>query len=471
MNKNLPFLFLSCLLVLVACEDEPKHDNTFFGGQVVNPVEDYITIAKDDKILDTVYLDEENNFSYDFPEKHHGLFTFKHAPESQLFYIEKGDSLMVRVNTVEFDESIMYSAEGSGKNNFLMEMYLLNEKNNDLIFSYYKIKPEEFAKKTDSIKKIRDERLATLEDKYDFSDEFIELAHKTIDYEFYDLRERYSFLVNKYLKDYRNEFPEDFFDYRKKVNFNDKELQSHYIYQRFLDNYLKNRSIEYCINNKANRDCFSLNNVNNLERRLKIADSIFTLAQLKYRFIGRFGRKEIIYSENKAQIDSTVELLKQFNLPKDLYTELTNLAEIQQAYFVGNSVADKKILNSKLDKIEIGDIIKRPTIIFTWSVYSTTHHKLQHKIVNELRNRYPEIDFIGMNLDQGEPTIWLKAIENYGYNTNFEYQIRDRGIKNSYFRNYLNRTFFINRDSKITYGQVQLDSPDLEQKILEFLNQ
>ncbi|WP_121665601.1 TlpA family protein disulfide reductase [Mesonia aquimarina] len=465
------FGLLFLLIFATACKNEEEKQQTFIGGQVVNPVEDFITIYQGDQLLDTIFLAEDGTFSYNFPEGSNGLFTFRHSPESQLFYLEEGDSLMLRVNTVEFDESLMYSAEGADKNNFLMEMYLLNEKNNDLIFSYYKIDPKDFAKKTDSIKKIRTERLENLESKNSFSNDFKNLADKIIQYEYYDLRERYSFLVNKYLRDYQNEFPEDFFDYRKNVDFNDQELQNNYTYQRFLDNYLKNRSIEYCIEKELERDCYSLNNLKNLERRLKIADSIFTLDRLKYRFISRFARKEIIFSENEAQITASLELINTFDLPKDRYRELQMLAEIQQSYFVGTSITDKKIVNSALEKITFQQVINKPSILFTWSMYSKDHHKVQHEKINELRNRYPDIDFIGVNIDQGETVLWKKTIDNFDYDQRFEYQIRDRDIETSYYRNYLSKLFFVDENGVLTQGQVEFNDANLEQQILEFLNQ
>ncbi|GAW90036.1 hypothetical protein FPS14_contig00038-0012 [Flavobacterium psychrophilum] len=43
------------------------------------------------------------------------MYTFKHEPEYQQIYFEKNDSLMVRLNTNEFDNSLTFCGRGDEK--------------------------------------------------------------------------------------------------------------------------------------------------------------------------------------------------------------------------------------------------------------------------------------------------------------------------------------------------------------------
>ena len=54
------------------------------------------------------------------------MYTFSHV-EFQVFYLNPGDSLMLRVNTLEFDESLSFTGMGSKGNNLLIDLFLLNE--------------------------------------------------------------------------------------------------------------------------------------------------------------------------------------------------------------------------------------------------------------------------------------------------------------------------------------------------------
>jgi len=474
MNTKL-FLTFFFLFVLVSCDkNKDEKGSTYLGGEIVKSNYGYITLEKDNELIDSIFLDEENKFSYTFNDKNFssGLYTFRHSPESQVFYLEKGDSLLLRVNMDEFDESLMYTKDKSNENNFLMEMYLLNEKDNDLILSYYKMSPDDFAKKTDSIKSFKLDRLASLQSKYEFSDTFTEMAKKTIDYEYYDLRERYAYLINRYFSEFRSKIPNDFFNYRKNVNFNDKSIQSYYTYQRFLDNYLKNKVIEDCVESNpedASR-CFKTNTVENLKQRLYLIDSLFEIKNIRNSFLSKVAKKQINFSSNDGQIDSTLNLLNKFDLPKDQLKELKTLGSLQKRYFIGKNVADAKLLSGNGEKLVLADISKKPIVTYTWSLYHESH-KAHHHLINELRNKYPELTFIAVNIDEEDVKLWKKSIENFGYDKNFEYQIRDRKDKRYLYKSFLDKVLIIDAQGNIVQNKLNLDDPNFENKILQFLNQ
>lgn len=467
MKKILLFLFVVCCW---SCQEDTDPQGIYLHGQIVNPLTDYITLSKDNKLIDTIFLDDQHAFSYRLEKPTEGLYTFVHPPESQSIYMVPGDSILFRLNTLAFDETLYFSGTAAVKNNLLMELFLLNERNNDLIFSYYKINPKTFASITDSILKVRKKMFRKLEKEHQFSDKFSALAEKSILYEFYDLRERYAFLINKY-SSHKNKIPPGFFDYRKKVDFNDETLKNHYGYQRFLDNYLKNRSIENCGPRNQNRSCYSLNDFQNLRKRILLTDSLFTLDVLRNRFFQRFGRKQIIFSSNAAQIDSTLNLLSRLGYQEEGLDELRNLAEVQRSYFIGNNISNKKLIDSDLNPLLMAQVLTKPTITFSWTVHSPKNQQKKHEKIQDLRKKYPEINFIGINIDADETQIWKKTLEQNGYDQSKEYQIRDVGSKKVLYKNYLNKVLFINKKGEIVFGDISLDSPNFEGYILEFLNQ
>ena len=469
-------LLLVVTLLLYSCNEETKRNSsTSISGEIVNSNEPFIVLEKDGDFIDSISLSENGSFLYNFDEEKFkpGLYTFRHKPEGQVFFIEKGDSLLLRVNTHEFDESLMFTGNKAEENNFLMEMYLLNEKDNDLILSYYKMSPEKFSQKTDSIKAVRDSQLEKLKAEYDFSDSFLSLARKTIDYEYYDLRERYAFLINKYFNEFRNKIPKDFFNYRKNVNFNDKDLQSYYTYQRFLDNYLKNKAIERCVDTKPTKECFNTESITNLKNRLIISDSIFKIDNLRNRFISRFAKMQINSAINEQQIDSTLQLLKSLDFPEDQYQELKQIGRLQKNYFVGKKVSNAMLYNTNGERIILQDILDKPTLTFTWSMYINNHTKM-HERINELRNRYPEINFVGVNIDNDDEdtyNLWLKALNNFDYNKDFEVKIRNRGSEIYLYKNFLNKILLTNENGIIEKANLNLFDPNFENVLLAYLNQ
>ena len=100
MNKNLLFLFL---IVLAGCsKGEKKSPSVFFAGQIINPSDAYVVLYKGERVIDSAKLDERNRFAFELDSVTEGLHHFNHAPEVQYVFLEKGDSLMIRLNTIDF---------------------------------------------------------------------------------------------------------------------------------------------------------------------------------------------------------------------------------------------------------------------------------------------------------------------------------------------------------------------------------
>lgn len=462
-------LFL--IFALCSCEDDSNSadSDTYIGGQINNPESDFVVLSRENENIDTLYLNGKNQFGKEFQNLKSGIYTFKHPPENQTVYIEPGDSIVIWLNTLSFDESLNFSGEGAEESNFLLDMFLNNQENNDLVLTYYKMAPEEFAQASDSIRESRIKNLEKLQEKNKFSEEFLDIAHKIINYEFYDLRERYSFLIEKYYPQVAKTIPENFNDYREKINFNDKELQDYYVYTNLIDDYLRTKSIEYCQKNHSDdKRCFDLNNFKNIKRRIILIDSLSNIEPLKNEFLERLADRSIVMAESEQRIDSILSLLKQIGYSN--LEEAKHLAQIHRNYFVGNSLKDMKVENTLGEIKTYKEIIGKPTITYAWSIYAPTHHRWQHRIIKALKKKYPELDFLGVNIDLGDREKWLRTLETYGYDKDNEFQIADRPASKETYKKYLNKVFFLDPKGTIIRGDVQFGNPQFEEEILEFLN-
>ena len=70
-------------------------------------IRSYYVISKSDSVLDTVKLDDHNRFAYKINDLQPGFYTFRHGSEIQKVLLEPNDSIMFRLNTYDFDESLV----------------------------------------------------------------------------------------------------------------------------------------------------------------------------------------------------------------------------------------------------------------------------------------------------------------------------------------------------------------------------
>ncbi|MGY5847447.1 TlpA family protein disulfide reductase [Salegentibacter sp. HM20] len=459
-------------LICSACTSKTaEKDSAYIGGEIVNPTSNYIILSKNDKVIDTLVLDQNNQFGKYVEGICSGIYAFRHPPGNQIMYLEPRDSILIWVNTMDFDQSLNFSGRGARKSKLLLDMYQQHQKNNELVLSYFKIQPRNFLKLTDSIKNVRQQRLRNLNAKNEFTEEFLDIAQASIDYENYDLKERYSFLIRKYYPELVSSLPADFNEYRKNLDFNQPRLYDHYLFGNFIDNYLRTRSIERCDQIKdSNPSCSNLFASENIGYRIKVVDSLIKDNQLKSKFIDRLAAKSIIHSEDRESIENTLQLLEEIEYNSDKINEIQQMGAIQKALLPGNNIGNLPLRTQQLDTIRVKDIAdKKPMVTYHWSVYAPNHHRWQHKRVKELRLKYPEVNFIGINVDQGIYETWKSTIANNTYDPQFEYQLFFKNLDRDLLRNYVNKLFFVDASGTIVNGVAQINSPQFERELLDFI--
>lgn len=467
-------LLLALLLsALNSCsKGNSSSSDMYLGGLIVNPTSKFVVLLKQNVVVDTFYLNHQNKFGGRLHQGETGLYVFKHPPENQIVYLEPGDSTLILLNTVDFDESLNFSGKGAEKSNYLNKMYLLNQENNDLILSYFKLEPKEFALKTDSILNSRKEQLEKLNKKHKFSRDFLSVANASINYEYYDLRERYAYLLRAFNREYVSKIPEDFHSYRDQISFNDKKLEDYYVYQNLLDDLIRTKSLEYCeVHNTADHNCNNIFDYENVRQRMIFTDSLVQIPRIKNSFIERLAAQGIIFSNSKEEIDSVLKLLlEEVDYDGNRLKEIKQLAGISAGILPGNSIGELKLVSYNDQILQLGEISRKPIITYHWSVTSQSHYKWQHKIIQDLRTKFPEVEFIGINIDGADKTDdWKSAIQYNSYLKENEYQLNNVQIDEALLKNYLNRMIFVDPSGKIVKGDTRIDTPSFETEIEEFV--
>jgi hypothetical protein len=93
--------------------------------------------------------------------------------------------------------------------------------------------------------------------------------------------------------------------------------------------------------------------------------------------------------------------------------------------------------------------------------------------INNLIEKYPEIEFVSINLDFQNPKLWDNALNRFDYNKDSEFQVVSDAPHNTYgfFKNYLNRVYLVNKNYEIINNSLSLYDPKLENQILSLLKQ
>ena len=472
---KLYFSILFTTITLLGCKDHDNNtvvDYAYIGGEIINPNTDYIVLSREESILDTIKLDGKNRFIYKIKNIEAGLYTFRHGGEYQMVLLEPKDSILFRLNTLDFDESLVFTGRGDKKNNYLINAFLTNEQEEKHIVRLCQLNPKNYQKHVDSLKYIKINHFKKFDKKHELSTLFKKIVKTNIDYSYYSSKEVYPFI--HYGKDKAanlKSLPDNFYSYRKEINYNDEFLNNHSNYKTFLRHSFNNLSLK-THNEHANHElvfnrrslCYNLD-------RLKLIDSLVTNAVIKddllYHFATHFISKSKNQDNNNAILKSYLSKSKN-EKSKQLLTRYTNaLNNLKE----GNKLPIVNLLDYNNNDIEINTIITKPTVISFWSHNYYQHFKESHYKINALELKYPEVNFITINTDAYGIEKSKKTLLNSRFDFKNEYQFKDPKEGSNVFAVYpMTKTIMLDKNKTIINNNSNLFSIKFEEQLLGLIN-
>lgn len=448
MKKTLFCLFL---LVVVGCSKEKKSSPTvYFAGEIVNPTSEYVILYRDDLAIDSAKLDANNRFEITLDTIKEGLHNFKHAPEYQYVYLERGDSLVIRLNTSDFDESLVFSGKGEEVNNFLLEMFLTNEEEELLIASFYPLEPQQFSEKIDSLRAAKLTLLENITAEADLSENAVDMTHASIDYNYFIFKELYPF-YHKRRKGEKTipELSDDFYEYRNSLDLNNENLTYYRPYYKFINYHLGNLTYMQCFENCDLHDN-KMSYLHFNRHKLGLIDSLITEKELRDNIFRHLAMDYLLkvqdnQENNKIFID---EFHKRSGNNRHI-EEITNLYEGIKSIQPNKVLPDIMVHDVAGNSISLRDIARNKNVVFYfWSSTQKGHFDNIVKRIEELTLKNPEYSFVGINFNT-EPMRWQGMIEAKGLDSNTQYRSDNfKQLTNSLVMHQLNKAV-IAKDSLI----------------------
>lgn len=422
MNRS--YLILLLVALVVGCGAVDKTPSTvYLAGEIVNPTSPYVVLFKDEKVIDSAKLDESNRFKIQFNALEEGLYHFLHEPEYNYIYLQKGDSLNLRLNTIAFDESLVFSGRGAELNNFLLDLFLQKEDEDRRMNKLYDLSPEVFNVEINNLREQKIKLLESLEEDIKLTPRAIEIVKATIDYNVYIFKEKYPFYHRKSKGEPTlHNLPKDFYDYRKTLNLNNKDMNYFSPYYNFMKYHLGNLAYTNCEKNCDNQEEYQ-RALHFNEHKIKIIDSLRIDKRLKDNLYRNIALQYLLNSQDKTQnLNVFFKFFKQYS-KENIHAE-----EIDKVYQnVMGLQPSLELPNIQLQSFQgvttnLQDITKGANVVlYFWSPhYENLFFKIQQR-VKYLEKKYPEYTFIGISANNNAYQ-WKSLINESILNKQLQFQ-------------------------------------------------
>ncbi len=420
-------LLSTIIVLLVGCSTTKKDSDTvLFAGEIVNPTSNQVVLFKGRQKIDSAQLDEKNRFKFNLPAVENGLYHFYLAPEQQYVYLEKGDSLMARLNTLYFDESLVFSGSNEELNNFLLELFLAAEKEDEAMYTqYYELEPIDFLGKIESLKNEKINRLNDLKSETTMSKDGYELLIGSIDYTYNLYKEIYPFQhKRKTTEENMHNLPNDFYAYRNQLDYNNQNLTYLRPYYDFMKAHFGNLSYMACIKRceTGGGGIDSSKQLHFNKHKLHLIDSLVVEKELRDNL---FRNVAVDYLLKKQDVPENTEVF--LNEFKSVSKNNMHIKEIENLYQgIVNLQPFKTIPNLTVVSFDeksstLPEIAKNKKVLFYfWSGNNKKQYLDIFERVADLKEQRPSHEFIGINVNT-DFNYWRVILKNLNIDPETQY--------------------------------------------------
>lgn len=420
-------LIFSFILTTISCGFDDN--STYFVGKILKKTNDKISILKDQVVLNEAVISNDGDFKMVIDSVQDGLYNFKHLPEFQYILLEKKDSLVLRLNAVDFDESLVFTGKGSSKNNYLIDIFLNNENEQSFINSKLRKKPNEFSKIIDSLIQIKMLKFDNFKKLKRSNSTSNQILYNAIKLPLYSKKEAY--ISNVKNKNNLNEISQDFYEYRKDVDFNMEILSN---FKPYLD-YLILR-----INNESytNIKDYSRSQLKyNLDRINFVNDNISN-PTIKSKILRYMAFEFLLQEDNLTEINTFLNEFTKVSLDKNVNLQIKQLYSDISSLQIKKKIPKIELIDNINNKVVSSDLVSDKSIIYVFWSYDQNSHQISlfDRIFDFLKiNNNYNFYCININSDKKKWKETLKYIEKnknmkHFKTTNFEVMSKKMVLNN-----------------------------------------
>jgi hypothetical protein len=369
---------------------------------------------------------------------------------------------MVSINSRDFDNSIVFSGRGDQKNNFLMELYLGNEKDREKMFNIFDYDVEKFMSSVDAVHQANVKTYEAKKQELQWSPHFDMYAKASVDFPYYSRKELYPVIhPMRTGNDVVEKLPEDFYAYRKNIDFNNVALSHYAPFVRFLSHMLGNLAAIRYHNHFTQADLALKTNIHKLD----IADTLIKNEKMKNIVLNNIAFSYLLEDQNVVNNQKFLETYHRYSTDNSQKNEILKIGRAIQQLTAGKPLPRVALMDVNGRGIATDSVDTGNTVFFFWTQKATGHLMEAHKKALYFRQKYPQYRFVAINVDNNQEN-WVKTLGNYRFDGIVEWRAADfDDLRDKWAITKIHRTIVTGPDGKIKNAFTNLFDVGFEENL------
>lgn len=259
--------------------------------------------------------------------------------------------------------------------------------------------------------------------------------------------------------------PQDFYDYRKEIDYGLDHLSEYPSYNQFMLAHFNNLALTDYYDNVAYHEAFDKQSLNYNLEKLRLIDSLVTSNKVK-NYLLKINTREFVYNSTDSNeisqvLNSYLEKATDDNDKKDINKLLTILNNLKP----GKNLPNAELVGFNDEDVMLNSLISKPTVIYFWSSNNDLIFKNSHYRTKRLKAKFPEVEFIAININNDDKKYWKSTLQNSKFPTQNEYRFKDKNMSNVLAINSIYTVILVDDDGKIVTSRGSLFNKDFENEI------
>jgi peroxiredoxin len=144
-----------------------------------------------------------------------------------------------------------------------------------------------------------------------------------------------------------------------------------------------------------------------------------------------------------------LDIYRKYSTDNSSKNEILKIENAIKLLNVGNQLPEVQLVNKDGVTVSSNSIMNNKTVLFFWTKEALTHLAAAHKKVLAFKLKYPEYQYIAVNLDEDQKN-WVDLLTNYKFDGVQEYRCANfEEVKNKWAITKIHRTLILDGNGKI----------------------
>ena len=229
----------------------------------------------------------------------------------------------------------------------------------------------------------------------------------------------------------------------------------------YLSHMLNNVSAIHYHNHYTPLDLALRTNIN----KLNIADSLIKNKCVKNTILNNIAFSYLLEDQNMVNNQKFLESYRKFSTDNSKKNEILKIGNAIQLLITGNQLPEVSLIDKNGLTISSNSFVKKKTVLFFYTKEALTHLAAAHKKALAFKSKYPDYQFIAINLDKDQEE-WVNLLLNYKFEGIQEYRCGNfEDIKNKLAITKIHRTLILDANGKIKNAFTNLFDVNFESEL------